>query len=53
MKTFSKVEKEEMTAAAQTAGANPVFDAFWSEVEQELQRMNESPGSTIEPKSTT
>lgn len=40
MKKFSETEKTELTNAAQTAAANPMFDAFWQEVEQELQRMN-------------
>lgn len=52
MKKFTNTEKTELTMAAQTAEANPIFDAFWADVEAELQR-NNAKDLTIEAKERT
>lgn len=52
MKKFTETEKTELTNAVQTAAASPEFDAFWADVEAELQRMNAN-DLTIEAKERT
>lgn len=52
MKKFTEPEKTELTNAVQTAYASPAFDAFWAEVEADLQRMNAN-DLTIEAKERT
>lgn len=52
MKKFTETEKTELTNALQTAEASPLFDAFWADVEEELQRMNAN-DLTIEAKVRT
>jgi len=48
-KSFTKEEQVRLTKAVQTAMAHPTADAFWSEIEEELNR-RAAPTDLVKPR---